>query len=43
MYDFLKLKEVRSLYKDHTVGKADNHKILFSLIVLEKWLRDNSS
>jgi asparagine synthase (glutamine-hydrolysing) len=43
MYDFLKLKEVRSLYKDHTDGKEVNYKILFSLIVLEKWLRDNNS
>ena len=43
MYDFLKLNEVRSLYKDHTDGKEVNYKILFSLIVLEKWLKDNSS
>ncbi len=42
MYDFLKPQEIQSLYKDHTDGKADNHKILFSLIVLEKWMRDNS-
>lgn len=42
MYDFLKPQEVQSLYKDHTDGKADNHKILFSLIVIEKWLRDNN-
>ena len=43
MYDFLKPQEVLSLYKDHTDGKDDNYKILFSLIVLEKWLRDNNS
>lgn len=43
MYSFLKPQVVQSLYKDHTDGKADNHKILFSLIVLEKWLRDNNS
>jgi asparagine synthase (glutamine-hydrolysing) len=42
MYEFLKPKEIQSLYKDHNDGKADNHKILFSLIVLEKWMRDNS-
>lgn len=42
MYDFLKPEEVQNLYKDHIDGKADNHKILFSLIVLEKWMRDNS-
>jgi asparagine synthase (glutamine-hydrolysing) len=42
MYEFLEPKEIQSLYKDHTNGKADNHKILFSLIVLEKWIRDNN-
>ncbi|HQI39714.1 MAG: asparagine synthase (glutamine-hydrolyzing) [Ignavibacteriales bacterium UTCHB2] len=42
MYEFLKPQGVQSLYKDHTAGKADNHKILFSLIVLEKWMRDNN-
>ncbi len=42
MYKFLKPQGVQSLYKDHTAGKADNHKILFSLIVLEKWMRDNN-
>jgi asparagine synthase (glutamine-hydrolysing) len=42
MYNFLKPQEIQSLYKDHTDGKADNHKILFSLIVLEKWMRDNN-
>lgn len=41
MYNFLKPREIQSLYKDHTDGKSDNHKILFSLIVLEKWMRDN--
>ena len=43
MYEFLKPKEVLSLYKDHTDGKEVNYKILFSLIVLEKWLRDYNS
>ena len=43
MYDFLKPKKVLSLYKDHTDGKEVNYKILFSLIVLEKWLRDHNS
>jgi asparagine synthase (glutamine-hydrolysing) len=42
MYEFLKPQAVQSLYKGHTDGKADNHKILFSLIVLEKWMRDNN-
>ncbi|MBK7631098.1 MAG: asparagine synthase (glutamine-hydrolyzing) [Ignavibacteriales bacterium] len=42
MYEFLKPKKVLSLYKDHTDGKEVNYKILFSLIVLEKWLRDHN-
>ena len=42
MYEFLNPQEVLTLYKDHTIGKEDNHKILFSLIVLEKWMRDNN-
>lgn len=42
MYEFLKPEEVQYLYKDHINGKSDNHKILFSLIVLEKWMRDNN-
>jgi asparagine synthase (glutamine-hydrolysing) len=42
MYEFLKPKKVLSLYKEHTDGKEVNYKILFSLIVLEKWLRDRN-
>jgi asparagine synthase (glutamine-hydrolysing) len=43
MYNFLKPQEILSLYKDHIHGKEVNYKILFSLIVLEKWLRDHNS
>ena len=39
IYQFLKPSAVRHLYAEHVAGRRDNHKILFSLIVLEKWLQ----
>jgi asparagine synthase (glutamine-hydrolysing) len=39
IYDFLKPAAVRQLHTDHVAGRRDNHKILFSLVVLEEWLR----
>jgi asparagine synthase (glutamine-hydrolysing) len=30
---------VSKLHADHLAGRHDNHKVLFSLIVLEEWLR----
>jgi asparagine synthase (glutamine-hydrolysing) len=30
---------VRELFKHHASGREDNHKILFSLVVFEEWLR----
>jgi len=39
MYQYLRPKAVQQLYKDHVSGRSDNHKILFSLIVFEEWLR----
>jgi asparagine synthase (glutamine-hydrolysing) len=41
MYGFLDLRSVRRLLDDHRTGQADNHKLLFSLVVLEQWLRAN--
>jgi asparagine synthase (glutamine-hydrolysing) len=38
IYRFLRPAAVRQLYADHAAGRRDNHKILFSLIVLEQWL-----
>jgi asparagine synthase (glutamine-hydrolysing) len=38
IYQFLKPAAVRQLYAEHVAGRQDNHKVLFSLIVLEKWL-----
>jgi len=30
---------VSRLFEEHAAGARDNHKLLFSLIVLEEWLR----
>jgi asparagine synthase (glutamine-hydrolysing) len=39
MYQYLRPHSVQQLYKEHASGWCDNHKILFSLIVFEEWLR----
>ncbi|MGE0704982.1 MAG: asparagine synthase (glutamine-hydrolyzing) [Vicinamibacterales bacterium] len=39
MYRHLEPKAVGSLLRIHRQGAADHHKILFSLVVLEQWLR----
>ena len=39
MYDYLRPHRVRRLLDRHASGREDNHKILFSLVVLEEWLR----
>lgn len=39
MYQYLEPKAVHHLLDDHQSGRRDNHKMLFSLIVLEEWLR----
>jgi asparagine synthase (glutamine-hydrolysing) len=43
MYRFLEPAAVRRLLNEHRSGAADHHKILFSLIVLEQWLRASST
>jgi asparagine synthase (glutamine-hydrolysing) len=45
MFQFLRPQTVQRLFADHRSGKSDNHKILFSLVVFEEWLRSiqNSS
>jgi asparagine synthase (glutamine-hydrolysing) len=42
IYRYLRPSSVRVLLQEHQSGRADNHKILFSLVVLEEWLRNNS-
>src|SRR5437868_2142444 len=39
MFDLLKPESVRQLLKAHRSGRQDNHKLLFSLVMFEQWLR----
>jgi asparagine synthase (glutamine-hydrolysing) len=41
IFDYLQPAAVRNLLDQHRSGANDNHKILFSLVVLEEWLRAN--
>jgi asparagine synthase (glutamine-hydrolysing) len=41
MYQYLRPQAVQKLFKEHSSGQSDNHKILFSLIVFEEWLRSH--
>jgi asparagine synthase (glutamine-hydrolysing) len=39
MFEFLKPEPVRRLLESHRSGRSDNHKLLFSLVMFEEWLR----
>jgi len=39
IYRYLRPAAVRQLFLQHASGRSDNHKVLFSLVVLERWLR----
>jgi asparagine synthase (glutamine-hydrolysing) len=39
LYRLLRRDRVRQLVGDHHAGRRDHHKIIFSLVVLEEWLR----
>jgi len=39
IYQYLRPAAVEELFKQHASGRQDNHKILFSLVVFEEWLR----
>jgi asparagine synthase (glutamine-hydrolysing) len=41
IYDYLRPPAVQEIFKQHQSGQNDNHKILFSLVVFEEWLRVN--
>lgn len=41
MFQFLDPRAVNDLLDAHRSGTRDNHKLLFSLVVLEEWLRAN--
>jgi asparagine synthase (glutamine-hydrolysing) len=43
LYRFLDRKSVADLLLRHSTGREDHHKILFSLVVLEQWLRSNTT
>jgi asparagine synthase (glutamine-hydrolysing) len=42
MFEFLEPRAVSRLLDEHRSGRRDNHKMLFSLVVLEEWLRANA-
>jgi asparagine synthase (glutamine-hydrolysing) len=39
IYKYLRASAVRDLFDQHASGQQDNHKVLFSLVVFEQWLR----
>jgi asparagine synthase (glutamine-hydrolysing) len=39
IFDYLRPNAIRKLLEEHRSGANDHHKILFSLVVLEEWLR----
>jgi asparagine synthase (glutamine-hydrolysing) len=39
IYDYLRPSAVAQIFKEHHSGQNDNHKVLFSLVVFEEWLR----
>jgi asparagine synthase (glutamine-hydrolysing) len=43
MFGLLDPKPVRRLLEGHQSGRQDNHKLLFSLVMLEQWLRRSGS
>src|SRR3984885_1470973 len=39
IYNYLRPSAVKQIFEEHRSGQNDNHKVLFSLIVFEQWLR----
>ena len=39
MFELLKPEPLRMLLENHRSGRQDNHKLLFSLVMFEQWLR----
>jgi asparagine synthase (glutamine-hydrolysing) len=39
IYRYLRPTAVREIFEQHASGRQDNHKMLFSLVVFEEWLR----
>ncbi len=43
MYNLLEREPVRKLLSDHRSSRQDHHKVLFSLVMIEQWLRRTAS
>jgi asparagine synthase (glutamine-hydrolysing) len=43
IYRYLQPPAVQELLKQHQSGQHDNHKVLFSLVLLEEWIRAHES
>lgn len=43
LYQFLLPSAVQKLLADHQSGRSDHHKVLFSLVLFEQWLRVRSA
>jgi asparagine synthase (glutamine-hydrolysing) len=43
MYQYLRASAVRELFEKHSSGREDHHKVLFSLVVFEEWLRTHEA
>ncbi len=43
IYQYLRPSGVRELFEQHASGQQDNHKMLFSLVVFEEWLRAHNA
>ena len=39
IYQYLRPSAVREMFEQHRSGQSDNHKVLFSLVVFEEWIR----
>jgi len=40
IYNFLNRKSILNLFREHQQGISDNHKVLFSIVLLEEFLRN---
>jgi len=43
LYQYLRPSVVQRIFREHQSGQNDYHKMLFSLVVFEEWLRVQSS
>lgn len=43
MFQFFKPAKVRQLLEEHRTSRHDNHKLLFSLVMFEQWLRTSEA